>query len=605
MTVKAKRFSYIILCLLSFLSGIAQVPIGTVDTTRTIQIVRADVFREKRPDSITKLQILAGNVVVREASTIFSTDSAVINRAANTVDAYGNVHINESDTVHTYANYLRYVGNERKAYLKRNVVLKDRRSTLTTQELEYDMATGVGSYSNGGKITNRSTVLTSREGTYFSATKDIFFRNNVRLVDPKYDIKADSLQYNTATEVVNFTGPTVIKSKDAEIFTRTGYYDLKAGKAFFGNNPLIKDSAGRTYRAINVAIDEKTNVAQLEGNAVVKDSANGFTITGGQIFLNSKNNSFLASRKPVLIIQQENDSTYIAADTLFSGLRARSPIIPNKSEKANATVDSFRNRNSNLLNRIAKDTSIWADSVFMHNNMPGNAAIDSIKKANDSLVTSVPKVSDTGRPDTSGRVRMPVNKATAAPDSMVRYFLAFANVRIFNDSLQAVADSLSYSGEDSVFRLYKNPIAWSGQNQLSGDTLYMFTKNKKAERLYVFENALVINKTVEDFYNQIAGRTLNAYFIEGNIDYMRSKGSPAESIYFIQDKDSAFVGMNRASGSVIDLYFKNKELKKVLFVNDVKGTMFPIRQIPIEEKFLKNFKWHDSRRPKSRLELFE
>ncbi len=194
---------------------------------------------------------------------------------------------------------------------------------------------------------------------------------------------------------------------------------------------------------------------------------------------------------------------------------------------------------------------------------------------------------------------------TETPSDSVRYFTAFAHVRIFNDSLQAVCDSLWYSGEDSVFRMFKQPVAWSGQNQVNGDTIYLFTKNKKAERLSVFENAMIVNKTNTNFYNQISGRTLNGYFKDGSIDYMRSKGSPAESIYYVQDKDSAFVGMNRASGSVIDMYFINKELKKVLFVNDVKGIMHPIRMIPEDQKYLKNFKWLDARRPKNRLELFE
>lgn len=116
---------------------------------------------------------------------------------------------------------------------------------------------------------------------------------------------------------------------------------------------------------------------------------------------------------------------------------------------------------------------------------------------------------------------------------------------------------------------------------------------------------MVINKTGAGFYNQIGGRTLNGYFINGNIDYMRARGVPAESVYYIQDKDSAYTGMNRASGSVIDLYFVKKELKKVLFVNDVKGTMFPIRRIPEDQRILQNFRWEDKRRPKNKLELFE
>ena len=86
---------------------------------------------------------------------------------------------------------------------------------------------------------------------------------------------------------------------------------------------------------------------------------------------------------------------------------------------------------------------------------------------------------------------------------------------------------------------------------------------------------------------------------------MRIKGSPAESVYYIQDKDSAYIGMNRASGDVIDIFFSKSEVKKVKFINDVHGVLHPVKQIPDDQKFLKNFKWQDSRRPKNKLELFE
>ena len=79
-------------------------------------------------------------------------------------------------------------------------------------------------------------------------------------------------------------------------------------------------------------------------------------------------------------------------------------------------------------------------------------------------------------------------------------------------------------------------------------------------------------------YNQIGGRTLNGYFMDGNIDYVRVKGSPAESIFYPQDDDSAYIGMNRSSGDVIDIYFVKKELNKVKFVNNVDGVLYPIRQ---------------------------
>jgi hypothetical protein len=133
----------------------------------------------------------------------------------------------------------------------------------------------------------------------------------------------------------------------------------------------------------------------------------------------------------------------------------------------------------------------------------------------------------------------------------------------------------------------------------------MYTQKQKPKRLYVFNNGIIINEATKKLYNQMAGRTINGYFNEGSIDYIRVKGSPAESIFYPQDDDSAFIGMNRSSGDVIDIYIVKKELNKVKFVNNVDGVLYPMRQIPADKKELKNFKWFDSKRPKNKLELFE
>ena len=141
-------------------------------------------------------------------------------------------------------------------------------------------------------MVNGKTTLTSDEGVYYADTKDVFFKKNVHLVDPKYDISSDSLQYNTETQVVNFITQTHIKSKDGgDIYTSSGNYDLKNGKAFFGNRTVFVDST-RTYVADISAIDEASGIAQLEGNAVIKDSVDGYSVIANQIYVNKNNNSF-------------------------------------------------------------------------------------------------------------------------------------------------------------------------------------------------------------------------------------------------------------------------------------------------------------------------
>ncbi len=513
-------------------------PTLPTDTTRIIDIIYANSLRFISQADGTQLQTLAGSAKVKQGNTFLSGDSIILNPKTSVAEVFGNVHINDADTVNTYASYLKYLGKERVAYLKKNVKLTDGKATLLTDDLEYNLATGIATYKNGGKVLNGKTVLTSSDAVYYSDTKDVYFKKYVHLTDPQYDIKADSLLYNTFYKTATFISPTIIKTKDGGVInTRSGTYNLETGEAIFYDRTAYSDST-RSVSGDKIAYDEKIGILQVEGNGKLVDSVNRVTAIGGQILLDKNKNSFLATRKPVMILYRGDDSTYVRADTLFSGLRK---------------YDSTKN-----ITTISNDTLVKVTPV-------------AISAANDSI----------------------------------RYFLAFNKVKIFNDSLQAVCDSLYYSTEDSVFRMFRDPVFWNDKTQVSGDTIYLFTEQQKAKRLYVFNDGMVVNETAKSLYNQMAGRTLNGYFVEGNIDYVRVKGSPAESIFYPQDEDSAYIGMNRSSGDVIDIYFVNKELNRVKFVNDVNGTLYPLKQIPNGTNILKGFLWQDNRRPKNKLELFE
>jgi hypothetical protein len=185
-----------------------------------------------------------------------------------------------------------------------------------------------------------------------------------------------------------------------------------------------------------------------------------------------------------------------------------------------------------------------------------------------------------------------------------RFFEAFHHVRIFSDSLQSVCDSMFYASTDSVFRLYTKPIVWGSNSQITGDTIYLYTKNKKADRMYSFENAFVINRLKDEFYNQVRGRTLNALFKDGEIDFVHTKGS-AESVYYATDNENRLISVNKASSEVIDMYFVHKAANKVKFINDLKGTAYPVRQVSPDELRLRSFKWQEKLRPKTKFELFE
>lgn len=513
-------------------------PAPAADTgVKILEILFADRQGSRRIDSTQEFQFLVGHVKLKQENTLFYCDSAVYNKNLRIIEAFGNVHINDNDSIHTYAQYLLYHVDSKIANLHKKVKLTDGKSSLFSEDLQYDINQKIGEYHNNGRVENAGSVLTSKEAVYYADLKDVYFKQNVKLVDPKYKLTTDSLLYNTETEIATFIALTNIEdSAKRKIRTREGFYDLKHKRSYLSSRSVIEDGAVRII-ADQIETIDSTGYHKLTGNAVYTDTTQGIAVLANLIEANRRESSFRATQHPLLIIRQNADSIFITADTLNSG----------KLSKLHET-----------------------DTLALKDTLTGKLVI------NGKILSS---------------------------DSSDRYFQAYRNVRIFSDSLQAVSDSLFYSGLDSVFQLFQEPILWSNNNQVTGDTIYLYTKNKKADRLFVYDNGLLISKARENMFNQIRGNRLNGYFLDGAIHYMRAQGN-AESIYYLEDDNKLLIGVNKALGDIIDLRFAEKALNRVVFINDVKGTLYPIRQFPDAERLLRGFIWHEDRRPKSKFELF-
>ena len=789
-------------CALACVKGWSQGQVGFrtpgSDTMKLVVIRNANSYRYEQKDTL-ELTYLVGDVKIKQENTLIDCDSMILNPKQNYIESFGHVHINDNDSTNIYSDYMKYLVDKRIVYFQKKVKLTDGKGILTTEELQYDLATKIGVYNHGGKVVNNGSVLTSDEGIYYEETKDVHFSKNVVLRDPQYDLITDSLLYNTEKQISTFITETNIVFKDSThrtVRTRSGYYDVKNRKAEFGEYPVITDGS-QNLTGREVHIDDSTGVYTAQGNAVYKDTTQGVTLYSDYMISNKKTNTFLATKTPVMMpvmaIKQEKDSIYLTGDTLFSErlidamvderrtfvadslhriyvdsleksaadsmhlralrnrqsqdtlaagadssmhivdrsdslspgtearldkkeldslhqreeITARSPkttdttVVPAKDtsllHKAVAATDSTKHTDSTKLKPLSarqlqlqaqaqtdslkraqrkekrllaekiqaqKDSTKKAAAEFKHKQRAAYDSLrvvayhekvrareraDSLREANylDSIVglakgnirqqlhlsDSLRKLGWSNQLILQKGLPLPIDSAAlrrafadsirkarekfiddsiaAIPiDTSLRVIKAFHHVRIFSDSLQAVADSLYYSGRDSVFRLFRNPVAWgNGNYQVTGDTMFVFTKNKKPFRMYVFENALAINRVGRNFYNQMKGTTINCYFKNGDVDYMRAKGN-AESIYYVQDEQKAYSGVNHGHADIIDMIFapkkdgKGRELNKVVLRSDAEGSFIPIRKANFDELRLRGFHWREDLRPKSKDELF-
>ncbi|HEY8957516.1 OstA-like protein [Chitinophaga sp.] len=615
-----------VICLLAATAS-AQFPAQPAPKTGSvIEIIHADTLIMNEKDSISVTRFI-GSAVFKQGTTLFNCDSAVKNNKTNIIDAYGHIHINQADSIHIYGNYLNYDANTRIAILREDAKLTDGKVTITGPELQYDMNAKIGSYVKTGKLVNGKSVLTSDEGYYYTDTKEMHFMRNVLLVDPEYTLSTDELLYNTDTKIATIVAPTTINNNDKSVmYATSGYYDTEKGYGNFGNRPTIEDSTS-TITADNIEMDKLTGMAYATGNMVYKDTARKMSLLANKGIVNQREKTVLATQKPLLIMEKNKDTMYMAADTLFSGVirpddslsipsvagLKRLPESPTKNlrplknirppEKFTATIspvtrgDSIARRQqdsvaANVMMFIADSTLAQTrqkldaavknvkvaptPDVVMHDSLPG------IKHHADSMALSAPK-------DTSEQ----------------RYILAYHHVKIFSDSLQGVADSVYYTSKDSVFRFYGTPVLWSNNTtQLSGDTILMFTKNQTADKMLLKNNGFIINEAGPGMFNQIKGNVITGYVLAETLDWMHVEGN-AETINYIKDKAGAYMSVNKAQCAIINIFFKKGEVDKVVLIKDPEGTVYPFTQRPKDQLLLENFKWDIKRQPKTKYELMQ
>jgi len=494
---------------------------------KLIEFLSAETYNVKKKDSMDYLT-LVGHVKIRQGKTLLFGDSLIVNTTLNIVEGYGHIHINDADSIHTYADYLKYLGNTKKAFLRKHVKLTDGKGVLTTDSLDYDVAVKIGNFKKGGKLSRNKTTLTSTEGFYYGITRDVIFRKKVILKDPESYISTDTLEYNTYSQLTNFTSPTKLISNTRIIRTKNGNYNVGTRKGYLYDRSSIDDST-YTFIADEMAIDDSLGLGEFRGNVVYKSKDSlSFDLLANNIKTNKKKDILLATELPILLIKQQKDTLYIAADTLYAA------------------------RVSDL-------------------NRPMSRARDSVGKMTDSTLN--------------------------------KYFEAFHHVKIYSDSLQSKCDSLFYALSDSTIRLFRNPIIWSNNNQITGDTIYMFVNHKKPEQLSIFNNAFTINKVdTTQYFNQLKGNRMSVWFNDGMVNKMKTKGN-AENIYFVLDDQKKFIGINRSNAQSIEIDFEDNEIAKVVFLNQLIGKMTPIGQTPMEDMLLKGFKWQENLRPKSKFEL--
>ncbi|HEY8930114.1 MAG TPA: OstA-like protein [Mucilaginibacter sp.] len=255
----------------------------------------------------------------QDFSTLTS-DSAYFHPQDNAFDAFGNVVINQGDTLHIFADKLNYNGNTKIAILTDNVKMVDKDATLTTNHLTYNTATRIGTYTDGGKLVNKDNTLLSKNGYYFAFSRDAYFRYNVSLTTPDALVKTDTMRYNTGSKISYFYGPTHIygiqkpkekkeKKDNDTLYTENGTYNTVVEQAAFGKNNLYT-SGTKSLKGDSLFYDKLKGYGRAVKHVTFTDKEQKTTIKGNLgIYYKNEERTIVTEDPYIIIVTEKKDTT--------------------------------------------------------------------------------------------------------------------------------------------------------------------------------------------------------------------------------------------------------------------------------------------------------
>ena len=188
---------------------------------------------------------------------------------------------------------------------------------------------------------------------------------------------------------------------------------------------------------------------------------------------------------------------------------------------------------------------------------------------------------------------------TVAVDSTYRLIMALRNVRMFRSDAQMVCDSLISRSTDSVIHLYKLPVLWNEENQITADSMHIHNRAGRLTKAHFEGHPMIVAQIDTAHYNQIAGKEMVAYFNEKNELYRNDVNGNVQTIYYMQEQDSPEITMMAyiESGDMT-AYLENRQLRGITYRTNPTYFFYPIDKIPEDrETRLKDFKWEAERRP--------
>jgi len=413
---------------------------------------------------------------------------------------------------------------------------------------------------------------TSDYADYDANSKQALSWGKVVLRDPTMTLTTDTLQFDRINQKLYYRSYATIRDATNTLKSKNGNYYLE-NKKFIATTRVTVVNSEHRLESNHLDYYTQTGLAYLFGPSTITNNQNKNKIYAEKGFYNTKTDVSHFIKNAKLFLKERT----IEGDSLFYDKRKGFASATNNIRVID-TVENFVSKGNYA------ELFELKDSLFI---IKKAVAISIIEK--DSMFVHGDTLLVTGKPEK-------------------RIIRTYHNVKIFKSDLQGKCDSIYTNQETGYTRMYRNPVIWSDQNQITGDSIFLLTNKitKKLDSLKVFDNAFIISKDSlsENDFNQIKGRNMLGKFEKNKLRTLFVLGN-AESVYHNRNEQTQVLEtITKEISSNIEFTLDNGQIETIKYLKKSDGKTYPPSMFPEDLRELKGFNWREKEQPKSQEDIF-
>ncbi|MBQ2235486.1 MAG: hypothetical protein II428_02060 [Muribaculaceae bacterium] len=396
-------------------------------------------------------------------------------------------------------------------------------------------------------------------------------RDNVRLENRSTTLVTDNLDYEIDTNVgYYFDHGTIVDNRNnTELTSVFGRYELDTKNAQFTTDVhLISDKYEMTTNQLDYNLN--THIATIVDETTIVSDSNTIVTTNGWYNTQADDGTLYARSRVIA-----KDGKTLVGDTVYYN-RQR-----NYGEARGDVVITDPN------NKVILD----GDYGYHDDN------------THYSYVTRRARAREFSQQDTL--YLHADTLCTLINDDSVRILRAFNAVRFYRKDVQGIGDSLQMSEADSIVNLYHHAVVWSGERQISGEEINVHLNDSAADWATLPQYGLMVEHVGEDYYDQLSGKTMKAYFENKEMRRLDVDGNVLVIMYPMES-DSTYNKLVSAESSYLRVLLKEKqEVDKITMWPEVTGKVIPLYLAKRSQLYLPQFNWYDTYRPKDPDDIYD